>query len=89
MQGTGAVASDAFVSKPNVAGSALVYSGTDGRGFEKDGRLPSPRRIVTKERVLGEMLRVLKPDGRLYLSDIVVHKPVPESAKQNIDLWTD
>ena len=45
--------------------------------------------VPVKKRVLAEMLRVLKPGGRLYLSDIVVHKPVPESAKQDIDLWTD
>ena len=45
--------------------------------------------VPVKKKVLGEMFRVLKPGGRLYLSDIVVHKPVPDSAKANIDLWTD
>ncbi len=37
---------------------------------------------------LREMARVLKPDGRLQIGDILVQKPVPESAKRNIELWT-
>lgn len=37
---------------------------------------------------LREMARVLKPDGRLQIGDILVQKEVPEEAKQNIDLWT-
>jgi arsenite methyltransferase len=36
---------------------------------------------------LGEMARVLKPGGRLQIGDILVEKPVPESAKRNVDLW--
>jgi hypothetical protein len=34
------------------------------------------------------MARVLKPTGRLQIGDILVHKPVPEEAKRQIDLWT-
>jgi ubiquinone/menaquinone biosynthesis C-methylase UbiE len=37
---------------------------------------------------LAEMARVLKPGGRLQIGDILVQKPVPESAKRKIDLWT-
>jgi SAM-dependent methyltransferase len=37
---------------------------------------------------LQEMARVLKPDGRLQLGDIVVERAVPEEAKRDIDLWT-
>jgi len=37
---------------------------------------------------LAEMARVLKPTGRLQIGDILVQKPVPQSAKQIIDLWT-
>lgn len=37
---------------------------------------------------LREMARVLKPGGRLQIGDILVQKPVPESAKRQIDLWT-
>ena len=35
-----------------------------------------------------EIFRALKPGGRLYLADIVVHKQVPEDAKAEVDLWT-
>jgi len=41
-----------------------------------------------KAAVLEEMVRVLKPDGRLQIGDILVQKAVPESAKRKIDLWT-
>jgi SAM-dependent methyltransferase len=37
---------------------------------------------------LREMARVLKPRGRLQIADILVQKPVSESAKEKIDLWT-
>jgi arsenite methyltransferase len=37
---------------------------------------------------LQEMARVLQPNGRLQIGDILVQKEVPESAKRNIDLWT-
>ena len=35
-----------------------------------------------------EVYRVLKPGGRLYLADVVVYKPVPDAAKEIVDLWT-
>jgi arsenite methyltransferase len=41
-----------------------------------------------KAAVLEEMGRVLKPDGRLQIGDILVQKAVPESAKRKVDLWT-
>ena len=41
-----------------------------------------------KTAALQEMSRVLKPDGRLQIGDILVQKAVPESAKRKIDLWT-
>lgn len=34
-----------------------------------------------------EMNRALRPGGRLQIADIAVQKAVPDSAKQNIDLW--
>jgi SAM-dependent methyltransferase len=36
---------------------------------------------------LQEMARVLKPGGRLQIGDILVSKPVPDSAKRDIELW--
>ncbi len=44
--------------------------------------------LPDKDAALREMARVLKPGGRLQMGDILVQKPVPESAKRNIDLWT-
>ena len=41
-----------------------------------------------KYRVFQEMYRILKPGGRLFLADMVVHRPVPDPAKANVDLWT-
>ena len=41
-----------------------------------------------KERVLEEIARVLKPGGRLQFADIAVDVPLPDSVKENIDLWT-
>ena len=35
-----------------------------------------------------EIFRTLKPGGRLFLADIVVHKEVPVDAKGDVDLWT-
>jgi ubiquinone/menaquinone biosynthesis C-methylase UbiE len=41
-----------------------------------------------KHVALREMARILKPAGRLQIGDILVHTPVPEEAKDRIDLWT-
>jgi SAM-dependent methyltransferase len=41
-----------------------------------------------KSAALREMARVLKPEGRLQIADILVQKPVPEDAKEDIELWT-
>jgi arsenite methyltransferase len=42
-----------------------------------------------KRRVFSEIMRVLKPGGRLQFADIATGKVVPEAAVRNIDLWTD
>jgi len=36
---------------------------------------------------LREFARVLKPEGRLQIGDILVQKAVPEKGKQDINLW--
>jgi arsenite methyltransferase len=41
-----------------------------------------------KDAALREMARVLKPGGRLQIGDILVQKPVPQNAKEDIALWT-
>jgi SAM-dependent methyltransferase len=41
-----------------------------------------------KAAVLAEAYRALKPGGRLQVADIIVGTAVPESAKQDIALWT-
>lgn len=41
-----------------------------------------------KEAVYREVFRVLKPGGRLQIADVMVQIPVPEDARENIDLWT-
>jgi arsenite methyltransferase len=38
--------------------------------------------------VMQEVSRVLKPGGRIQIADIVVHKEVPQDAKDDIDLWS-
>jgi ubiquinone/menaquinone biosynthesis C-methylase UbiE len=42
-----------------------------------------------KRRIFAEIMRVLRPGGRLQFADIASGKPVPEAAIRNIDLWTD
>jgi arsenite methyltransferase len=41
-----------------------------------------------KPAALKEMARVLKHNGRLQIGDILVQKQVPESAKNDIELWS-
>ena len=40
-----------------------------------------------KGRVFAEAARVLKPGGRLAISDIVSGKPLKERTRRNVDLW--
>jgi SAM-dependent methyltransferase len=40
-----------------------------------------------KDRVFGESLRVLRPGGRLAVSDVVVRGPVPAEIRRSVELW--
>lgn len=42
---------------------------------------------VDKEQVFSEVYRVLKPGGRITVSDIVACVPVPQQARDNLALW--
>ena len=42
-----------------------------------------------KRQVFSEIMRVLKPGGRLQFADIANGKEIPAGALCNIDLWTD
>src|SRR5260370_37216413 len=44
--------------------------------------------VPEKERAFAEIIRILKPDGRLHLADIALDMQLPEEARRNIDLWT-
>jgi arsenite methyltransferase len=44
--------------------------------------------VPEKERAFAEIVRVLKPGGRLHLGDIALDVPLSEGARRNIDLWT-
>lgn len=41
-----------------------------------------------KKATFREIARILKPNGRLQIGDIIVQKKVPDGARREIDLWT-
>jgi SAM-dependent methyltransferase len=41
-----------------------------------------------KVQAMREVGRVLKPGGRFQIADIIVHKEVPQEAKDDINLWS-
>jgi ubiquinone/menaquinone biosynthesis C-methylase UbiE len=45
--------------------------------------------VPDKRRALAEIFRVLRPGGRLQLSDIVLSRPVSEKSRQDPRLWAE
>jgi SAM-dependent methyltransferase len=44
--------------------------------------------VPDKDRVFAEIVRVLRPGGRIQIADVTIQSPVSEEAKRDIDLWT-
>jgi ubiquinone/menaquinone biosynthesis C-methylase UbiE len=44
--------------------------------------------VPDKSLAYQEVFRVLRPGGRAYIADVIVHKPVEEEDKKDISLWT-
>jgi arsenite methyltransferase len=44
--------------------------------------------IPDKDSVFAEILRVLRPGGRIQIADVTIQNPVSEEGRRDIDLWT-
>ncbi len=91
---------DAMLEKTRAGAAALALSNVDAwQGFAEELPVESGSIDVVisngvinltpdKMAVMREVHRVLRPGGRLQIGDIVVHKEVPQDAKDDIDLWS-
>jgi SAM-dependent methyltransferase len=90
----------AMLDKTSLAARQLGLDNVDARlGFAEELPVESGAADVVisngvinlcpdKVQVMREIHRVLKPGGRFQIGDIVVHKEVPQDAKDDIDLWS-
>jgi len=90
----------AMLDKTSLAAKGLGLENVDARlGFAEELPVESGVADVVisngvinlcpdKVQVMREIHRVLKPGGRFQIGDIVVHKMVPQDAKDDIDLWS-
>ena len=44
--------------------------------------------IPDKDAVFSEIVRVLRPGGRVQFADVTIQRPVSKEGRRNIDLWT-
>ena len=44
--------------------------------------------VPEKEKAFADIVRILRPGGRLHLADIAVQAPLSEDIRRNVDLWT-
>jgi len=91
---------EAMLDKTRTGAAALGLDNVEARhGFAEDLPVASQSVDVVitngvinlcpdKIAVMREVYRVLKPGGRFQIADIVVHKEVPQDAKDDIDLWS-
>jgi arsenite methyltransferase len=91
---------EAMIARTRAGAEELGLSNVDARlGFVEALPLADESRDVVisngvvnlcpdKEAVMKEIVRVLRPGGRLQIADVVVHKEVPQSAKDDIELWS-
>lgn len=76
-----------------VPGQPVVAQRIVVEGDEASGGQLVEQGVGGVDRVAGdsasatEAARVLRPEGRLQIGDILVDRTVPEGAKRNIDLW--
>ena len=102
-QGTvvGVDMTDAMLTKSRSAAQAMNLANVEFRdGLLEDVPVPDGwadavisngviNLCADKLQVFAEIRRILRPGGVLQFADIATGKPVPDSAKSNIDLWTD
>jgi SAM-dependent methyltransferase len=91
---------DEMREKARAGAAALGFANVDIRhGFAESLPVPDGFADVVisngvinlcpdKPAVFREMFRVLKPGGRIQVGDILVHKEVPQEAKDDIELWS-
>lgn len=44
--------------------------------------------VPDKSLAYQEVFRILRPGGRAYIADVVIHKPMDEEDRKDISLWT-
>ena len=91
---------DAMLEKARLGADALGLTNVEMRkGYAEDLPVDSGGADVVisngvinltpdKIAVMREIARVLRPGGRFQIGDIIVQRPVPQDAKDDIDLWS-